>query len=194
MAKRIVECVPNISEGRDKSIIDACAQAAAAVEGCTLLDVDPGADTNRTVITLAGNPEAVLEGAFQLIAMSHKLIDMTKHSGAHPRAGATDVCPFVPVRGLTMEECVAFAHQLGERVGRELSIPVYLYESAAITGLKLKVVLFSILNNIVVIQKNRNFNILMVYCLAKLSILITLHVSVLDAKGIKLFSNSFFTF
>ncbi len=129
--QKIVECVPNISEGRDKTIIDACAGAAAAVDGCTLLDVDPGADTNRTVITFAGEPEAVLEAAFRLIAESHRLIDMTKHSGAHPRAGATDVCPFVPVANITMDECVELAKRLGERVGRELDVPVYLYEFAA---------------------------------------------------------------
>jgi glutamate formiminotransferase/formiminotetrahydrofolate cyclodeaminase len=129
--KKIVECVPNISEGRDRAIIDACANAAAAVDGCTLLDVDPGVDTNRTVITLAGDPDAVLEGAFRLIEASHKLIDMSKHTGEHPRAGATDVCPFVPVAGMTMDECVTLAKRLGERVGRELDVPVYLYEYAA---------------------------------------------------------------
>jgi glutamate formiminotransferase / formiminotetrahydrofolate cyclodeaminase len=130
MAK-VVECVPNISEGRDKSVIDQCTNAAAAVDGCTVLDVDPGADTNRTVITLAGEPEAVIEGAFQLIAMSHKLIDMSKQTGAHPRAGATDVCPFVPVSNMTMDECVELAKRLGKRVGDELDVPVYLYEFAA---------------------------------------------------------------
>jgi len=96
-----------------------------------LLDVDPGADTNRTVITLAGDPDAVLEGAFQLIAMSHSLIDMTSHSGEHPRAGATDVCPFVPVANMSMDECVELAKKLGKRVGDELAVPVYLYEFAA---------------------------------------------------------------
>ncbi len=129
--KKIVECVPNISEGQDRAIIDACANAAAQVDGCELLDVDPGADTNRTVITLAGDPEAVLEGAFQLIAASHRLIDMRKHKGEHPRAGATDVCPFVPVANMTMDECVELAKRLGERVGKELDVPVYLYEFAA---------------------------------------------------------------
>lgn len=129
--KPIVECVPNISEGRDRSIIDACANAAAAVDGVTLLDVDPGADTNRTVITIAGAPDAVVEGAFQLIKKSHELIDMSKHSGEHPRAGATDVCPFVPVSGVTMDDCVELAKRLGKRVGEELDVPVYLYEYAA---------------------------------------------------------------
>ena len=129
--KKIVECVPNISEGRDRSVIDACAGAAAAVDGCALLDVDPGADTHRTVITLAGEPEAVLEGAFELIAASHRLIDMTKHTGAHPRAGATDVCPFVPVANVSMEACVTLAQRLGRRVGEALDVPVFLYEHAA---------------------------------------------------------------
>jgi len=129
--KQIVECVPNISEGRDRATIDACANAAAEVDGVTLLDVDPGADTNRTVITFAGEPEAVLEGAFRLIAASHRLIDMTKHTGEHPRAGATDVCPFVPVSNITMDECVELAKRLGKRVGEELDVPVYLYEFAA---------------------------------------------------------------
>lgn len=129
--KKIVECVPNISEGRDQAVIDACANAAAAVEGVTLLDVDPGADTNRTVITFAGEPDAVVEAAFRLIEVSHQLIDMTKQTGAHPRAGATDVCPFVPVANMTMDECVELAKKLGERVGRELDVPVYLYEFAA---------------------------------------------------------------
>jgi glutamate formiminotransferase / formiminotetrahydrofolate cyclodeaminase len=128
---KIVECVPNISEGRDQAVIDACCAAASAVDGVTLLDVDPGADTNRTVITLAGEPEAVLEGAFRLIEKSHQMIDMSKHSGEHPRAGATDVCPFVPVANITMDECVDLAKRLGKRVGEELDVPVYLYEFAA---------------------------------------------------------------
>ncbi|MBM3317240.1 MAG: glutamate formimidoyltransferase [Candidatus Eisenbacteria bacterium] len=130
MAK-LVECVPNISEGRDQRLIQAVAGAAAETEGVTLLDVDPGADTHRTVITFVGEPDAVLEGAFRLIRKAAELIDMTRHSGAHPRQGATDVCPFVPVAGVTMEECVELARRLGERVGRELEIPVFLYEQAA---------------------------------------------------------------
>ncbi len=130
--KQIVECVPNISEGRDQKIIEACAQSAAGVEGVTLLDVDAGADTNRTVITFAGSPEAVSEAAFRLIKSSHQLIDMRKHSGAHPRAGATDVCPFVPVSGVSMEECVVLARALGARVATELDLPVYFYEYAAL--------------------------------------------------------------
>src|SRR5436309_8873603 len=128
---KLVECVPNISEGRRPEIYDAVAAAAASVNGVTLLNVDPGADTNRTVITFVGEPELVLESAFRLIQKAHELIDMTSHRGAHPRMGATDVVPFIPVSGVTMEECAALARQLGERVGPELKIPVYLYEFAA---------------------------------------------------------------
>ena len=128
---KVVECVPNISEGRRPEIYEAVASAAAAVPGVTLLNVDPGADTNRTVITFVGEPDAVLEGAFQLIRKAHELIDMSSHRGAHPRLGATDVVPFIPVAGITMDDCAALARRLGERVGKELSIPVYLYEFAA---------------------------------------------------------------
>src|SRR5712691_572840 len=127
---KLVECVPNISEGRRKEIYEAVAAAAASVSGVTLLNVDPGADTNRTVITFVGDPEAVLEGAFRLVKRGVELIDMTTHRGAHPRIGAVDVVPFVPVANVTMDECVELARRLGERVGRELSIPVYLYEYA----------------------------------------------------------------
>lgn len=129
--RKLVECVPNISEGRDRQVIDAITGEAAATEGVTLLDVDRGADTNRTVITFVGDPDASVEGAFRLIRKAAALIDMTKHSGAHPRQGATDVCPFVPVSGVTMEDCVVLANRLGKRVGEELGIPVYLYEHAA---------------------------------------------------------------
>jgi len=127
---KIVECVPNISEGRRPEIYDAVAAAAASAPGVTLLNVDPGADTNRTVITFVGEPEAVLEGAFRLIRKGLELIDMTTHRGAHPRIGAVDVVPFIPVAGVTMDDCVDLARRLGERVGRELSVPVYLYEFA----------------------------------------------------------------
>jgi len=128
---KIVECVPNFSEGRDRSILDKISASISSVEGVKLLDVDPGAATNRTVYTMVGSPDAVLEGAFQGIKAAAELIDMTVHSGAHPRMGATDVCPFVPVSEMTMEECAELAERLGERVGRELGIPVYLYEEAA---------------------------------------------------------------
>jgi glutamate formiminotransferase/formiminotetrahydrofolate cyclodeaminase len=127
----LVECVPNISEGRDQSVIDQVVAAAAAVDGVEVLDVDPGRETNRTVITFVGAPDAVVEGAFQLIGKAAELIDMSKQSGAHARHGATDVCPFVPVSDVTMEDCVALAGRLGERVGSELGIPVYLYDQAA---------------------------------------------------------------
>jgi len=130
---RLVECVPNFSEGRNQKVLEAIADAIRAVEGVELLDVDPGKATNRTVITFVGEPEAALEAAFQSIARAQALIDMRKHSGAHPRLGATDVCPFVPVTGVTMQDCVELARRLGRRVGEELGIPVYLYGEAAQT-------------------------------------------------------------
>ncbi len=128
---KLMECVPNFSEGRDQAILDAIAASIRAVKNVVLLDVDPGADTNRTVFTMAGEPEAVVEAAFQAIKKAAELIDMSKHQGEHPRMGATDVCPFIPISGMTMEECVEYAHKLGKRVGEELGIPVYLYENAA---------------------------------------------------------------
>lgn len=128
---KLMECVPNFSEGRDMAVIDAIAASIKEVNGVSLLDVDPGADTNRTVFTMAGEPEAVVEAAFQAIKTASELIDMSKHSGAHPRMGATDVCPFIPISNMTMEECVEYAKKLGKRVGEELEIPVYLYEHAA---------------------------------------------------------------
>lgn len=127
----IIECVPNISEGRDADIIKQVTDEAANTDGVALLDVDPGKATNRTVITFVGNPEAVIEAAYRVIKKAAELIDMSKHSGEHPRMGATDVCPLVPVSGITMEETVQFAEQLAKRVGDELSIPAYLYEYAA---------------------------------------------------------------
>jgi glutamate formiminotransferase len=128
---KLVECVPNISEGRRPEVYEAAAAAAASVSGVTLLNVDPGADTNRTVITFVGAPEAVLEAAFQLVRKGIELIDMTTHRGAHPRIGAVDVVPFIPVSDVTMDECAGLARRLGDRVGRELHVPVYLYEHAA---------------------------------------------------------------
>lgn len=133
MLKQLVECVPNISEGRDQAKIEAIVNEVRQVEGVQLLDVDPGASTNRTVITFVGTPEETVEAAFRLIKKAGELIDMSKQKGEHPRMGATDVCPFVPVANISMEECVALAHQLGERVGKELQIPGYFYESAAKT-------------------------------------------------------------
>ena len=128
---KIVECVPNISEGINADIYNAVAKACEKAPGVKLLDVDPGATTNRTVITFAGQPDAVVDGAFELIREAKSLIDMRGHSGEHPRFGATDVCPFVPVSGVTMDDCVELAKQLGERVGKELGVWVYLYEYAA---------------------------------------------------------------
>jgi len=128
---KVVECVPNFSEGRDLAIVNQIADSIRAVDGVELLDVDPGADTNRSVFTIVGSPDDVLEAAFQGISTAQRLIDMSKHSGAHARMGATDVCPFVPVRNMTMEDCVKLAQALGKRVGEELGIPVYLYEYAA---------------------------------------------------------------
>jgi len=131
MSRRLVECVPNISEGRDAVKIKQVVDAISAVSGVQVLDVDPGADTNRTVITFVGEPEAVLAGAFACIAEAAKVIDMRQHHGAHPRMGATDVVPFVPVEGVTMADCAELARRLGARVAAELAIPVYLYEAAA---------------------------------------------------------------
>jgi len=128
---KIVECVPNFSEGRDMAVIDAITAEISDTEGAVLLDVDPGANTNRTVVTLVGTPDAVIEAAFRAIKKAAELIDMSQHTGEHPRMGATDVCPFVPVSGVTMEECAGLARKLGKRVGDELGIPVYLYENAA---------------------------------------------------------------
>lgn len=129
--KQLIECVPNFSEGRDPEIIRQITETIAAIEGVRLLDVDPGKATNRTVVTFVGPPEAVVEAAFQGIRQASLLIDMKAHIGEHPRMGATDVCPLVPVSGITMEETVEWAKRLAARVGEELSIPVYLYEEAA---------------------------------------------------------------
>jgi glutamate formiminotransferase/formiminotetrahydrofolate cyclodeaminase len=129
--QKIVECVPNFSEGRDLALIEKITSSITQVEGVTLLDVDPGADTNRTVVTFVGGPEAAVEAAFQAIKRASELIDMRKHSGAHARMGATDVCPFIPVSNMDMEECVELSRILGKRVGEELNIPVYLYEYSA---------------------------------------------------------------
>lgn len=128
---KIVECVPNFSEGRDKEKIKSITQEIERTPGVKLLDVDPGESTNRTVVTFIGSPEGVKEAAFKAIRKAAEVIDMTKHKGAHSRIGATDVCPFVPVSGVTMEDCVKLAHELARRVAGELRIPVYLYEEAA---------------------------------------------------------------
>jgi glutamate formiminotransferase len=131
MMQKLVECVPNFSEGRRPHVVDAIVAAVAAVPGATVLDVQTDADHNRTVLTFAGEPKAVLEGAFQGARQAAELIDLNQHQGAHPRMGATDVVPFVPMRDVTMDECVQLAHRLGQRLGDELGIPVYLYEEAA---------------------------------------------------------------
>jgi len=131
MNRQLIECVPNISEGRDQEKINQITAVVETVEGVKLLDVDPGKATNRTVITFVGEPDKVIEAAFLLIKKAQELIDMSKHSGAHPRFGATDVCPLVPIAGITMEETAKYAHKLGERVGKELGIPGYFYENAA---------------------------------------------------------------
>jgi glutamate formiminotransferase/formiminotetrahydrofolate cyclodeaminase len=129
--QKLIECVPNFSEGRDQNVIRQITDAIESVDGVSLLDVDPGASTNRTVVTFVGSPDAAVEAAFRGIKKAAELIDMRKHKGAHPRMGATDVCPFVPVSNISWEEAIACANKLGKRVGEELSIPVYLYERAA---------------------------------------------------------------
>jgi len=131
MEKRIIECVPNFSEGRDMSVIKQITDVIEAVEGIKLLDVDPGRDTNRTVVTFVGTPDAVSEAAFLAVKIASEVIDMAKHHGAHPRMGATDVLPFIPVSGITMEETAAYARKTAEKIGTELGIPVYCYEAAA---------------------------------------------------------------
>src|SRR6056297_1115078 len=129
--KAMLECVPNFSEGNDMDIINQITNEIEAVEGVDLLDVDPGQATNRTVVTFVGTPDEVLEAAFQAVKIASELIDMSKHSGAHPRFGATDVCPLVPVSGITMDETVEYARKLARRIGEELHIPIYCYEYAA---------------------------------------------------------------
>jgi glutamate formiminotransferase/formiminotetrahydrofolate cyclodeaminase len=128
---RIIECVPNFSEGQDLAVIQQITDEIEKVEGVTLLDVDPGSDTNRTVVTMVGSPEPVIEAAFQAIKRAGEMIDMRKQHGAHARMGATDVCPLVPISGVTMEECVEYSKKLAQRVGTELGISVFLYEYSA---------------------------------------------------------------
>ncbi len=129
--QKLIECVPNFSEGRDQNIIRQITDAIESVDGVSLLDVDPGASTNRTVVTFVGSPDAAVEAAFRAIKKAAELVDMRKHKGAHPRMGATDVCPFIPVSNVIWEEAIDCANLLGKRVGEELKIPVYLYERAA---------------------------------------------------------------
>jgi len=129
--RKVVECVPNFSEGRRREIIDGIVAAMREVPGAQVLDVQSDVDHNRSVVTLVGEPQPVVEAAFRGIARAAETIDMNHHRGGHPRMGATDVVPFVPVRGVTMEDCAVLARELGRRVGGELGIPVYLYEEAA---------------------------------------------------------------
>jgi glutamate formiminotransferase / formiminotetrahydrofolate cyclodeaminase len=126
----IIECVPNFSEGNDLTIIKQITDQIESVEGVRLLNVDPGKATNRTVVTMVGNPQAVIEAAFLAIKKAGELIDMTRHGGEHPRMGATDVCPLIPIANISMEETAQYAQQLAKRVGEELQLPVYLYEAA----------------------------------------------------------------
>jgi glutamate formiminotransferase/formiminotetrahydrofolate cyclodeaminase len=132
--KKIIECVPNFSEGRDMEVIRQITGQVESVEGVMLLGVDPGKDTNRTVVTFAGDPDAVVEAAFQSVKKASETIDMSKHRGEHPRFGAADVCPLVPVSGITMEETVEYARRLAQRIGEEIGIPVFCYEHAAFSG------------------------------------------------------------
>ena len=129
--KQIVECVPNFSEGRNTETIEAIASSIRNVSGVKLLSVEPDKDYNRSVVTFVGEPNAVLEAAIEATKTATSLIDMTKHKGEHPRVGAVDVVPFVPISGVTMDDCVQLAHEYGKRVGEELKIPIYLYEFAA---------------------------------------------------------------
>ncbi|GFT83352.1 formimidoyltransferase-cyclodeaminase [Nephila pilipes] len=131
MKSKIVECVPNFSEGQNQEVIDAISEAIRSTEGVSLLDVDPGPSTNRTVYTFVGNPDAVIEGALNAARIAYKLIDMAKHKGEHPRLGALDVCPFIPVQGVEMEECIFCARKFAEKLSAELKVPVYLYGYAS---------------------------------------------------------------
>ncbi len=130
--KKIVECVPNFSEGKDKTIINAISAAVESVDGVKLLDVDPGADFNRTVYTFVGEPETVLEAAIKSATVGIALIDMTKHKGEHARMGALDVCPFIPIKGVTDKDCIELSKKFGERMAKELKVPVFLYAKSAV--------------------------------------------------------------
>src|SRR4029453_12956008 len=128
--QQIIECVPNFSEGRDMNIIKQITDEIEAVEGVRLLNFDPGKATKRTVVTFVGNPQAVVEAAFRCIKKAGELIDMSKHKGEHPRMGATDVCPLIPISGISVEETAQWAQKLARKVEEELQLPVYLYEAA----------------------------------------------------------------
>ena len=128
---KLIECVPNFSEGKNKDILDSITSEISSVSDVKLLDVDPGKDTNRTVVTFVGEPESVVEAAFLAISKASELIDMTNHKGAHPRMGATDVCPLIPIKGVTVDECVAYSHKLAQKVAQKLNIPIFMYEKSA---------------------------------------------------------------
>ena len=130
---KIIECVPNFSEGTDQTKINSIVSSIKSIQGVTVLDCDPGLDTNRTVVTFVGEPKSVIEAAFQGIKRASELIDMSLHKGTHPRIGATDVCPIIPVSGVSIEECIEYSIILAKKVGLELNIPVYLYEESAIS-------------------------------------------------------------
>tara|TARA_B100000470_G_scaffold75722_1_gene58187 strand:- start:1237 stop:2937 length:1701 start_codon:yes stop_codon:yes gene_type:complete len=129
--QQLIECVPNFSEGNDQNKINNIVNKINSVDGITILDIDSGKDTNRTVVTFVGKPDSVIDAAFEGIKEASQLIDMSSHTGTHPRIGATDVCPLIPIKGISMDECVKYSHQLAERVGTQLKIPVYLYENSA---------------------------------------------------------------
>jgi len=129
--QKLIECVPNFSEGVDQDKIDSIVNKIKSVDGITILDIDSGKDTNRSVVTFVGEPEAVLDAAFEGIKEASHLIDMSNHSGTHPRIGATDVCPLIPIKGVTIDDCIKYSHELADRVGKQLKIPVYLYENSA---------------------------------------------------------------
>ena len=128
---KLIECVPNFSEGKNKDIIDSITSEISSVSDVKLLDVDPGKDTNRTVVTFVGEPESVIEAAFLAISKASELIDMSIHKGAHPRMGATDVCPLIPIKGVTVDQCVEYSHQLAQKVAKKLNIPIFMYEKSA---------------------------------------------------------------
>ena len=128
---KLIECVPNFSEGRNKDIIDSITSEISSVSDVKLLDVDPGKDTNRTVVTFVGEPESVIEAAFLAISKASELIDMSSHKGAHPRMGATDVCPLIPIKGVTVDECIEYSHKLAQKVAQKLNIPIFMYEKSA---------------------------------------------------------------
>ncbi len=128
---KLIECVPNISEGRNSDVINQIVDIIKNNKNVHLLDVDPGIDTNRTVITFIGNPDSVVHAAFQLIKKASELIDMSIHKGEHPRMGATDVCPLVPIKGVSIDECIEYSHKLAQKVAQKLNIPVFMYEKSA---------------------------------------------------------------